>query len=837
MESLRLLGYCKCLRHPETITIVSQPVRLRIKHKMNTPKRQRVLIGCVILLLASSKYLLAQPAPLGIATQIAGGVSVVSPAGTMTVQLLTGSVVHVVAHPPGVMEPPTDVLAAGTELKPLDTVQVSLQPAVVKLSTARIAVVISLVNLDIEVSNASGEAIIRQRDPIKSAAGNQAEFLHQPFEDLYGMSGLDIRDNSNTLLRNAGADIRAGAQGSGGAPFFFSRTFGVLIDSTGGSFNTEDGLVQFRNGSRKVLEDFICAGPPMEVISVFEKLTGLPPLPPKWTLGFLNSQWGPDEADLLATVATYRHKHIPIDGFILDYDWKAWGEDNYGEWRWNSTSGVGAAAPDKFPHGASGQLAKDLAAQGIHLVGILKPRVVLGSPGITQGLSQAATYAYSHHFWYANEPESFDGGIHRLARDVDFRIPEVRTWYWRHLEPSFQAGMDGWWNDEADHILEPDGSTWDFSSMQGFNMGRMLYEGQRSVSNKRVWSLNRNYFFGAQRFGYAEWSGDIHTGFDNMANQRARMLSTIDIGEPQWSMDTGGFFGHASAENYVRWVQFAAFTPIMRVHGDHDSRRQPWIYGDHAERVATAAIRLRYRLLPYIYSNEHQMAETGIGIVRPLFWLYSEDSNARDITFEWMFGDSLLVSPVIASGAVTQRIYLPKGTWYDYSRGQKIEGGQTIDYPVSNETWEDIPLFVKAGGIVATQSDMEYVDEAPVRQLQLDLFPGEKESKFVFYDDDGSTYSYEGGQFYSQSITLSRSGSGFKVTLGSRQGQWQSGLHSFALKLHAGAHRVMANGKLLPISSACSEKDDLCWIRSEDRFGPTIWINVPAAQAIVLAVD
>ncbi|WP_260706580.1 glycoside hydrolase family 31 protein [Edaphobacter flagellatus] len=753
----------------------------------------------------------------------------------------SSTVIHVIARPKGVADTPTDILAGAGESKSEDAVSISFESGKVVLKNDRFNVVVSLNERDVIVLDPSGREIVRQRNPLKSAVAHQALFSHAPFEDLYGMNGLDIRDNSNTILRNAGADVRAGAQGDGGAPFFFTRSFGVLIDSTGGSFNTEDGVVQFRNGSRKVLEDFICVGPPMAVMSSIERLTGLPPLPPKWTLGFINSQWGPDEAELRTEAETYRRKHIPIDAFILDYDWKAWGEDGYGEWRWNSTSGAGAIAPNKFPNGASGRLALDLAAQGVHLAGILKPRVLIGSPTGGQELSQAAAYAEAHQFWYPGEPQSFDGAVHRYARDLDFRIPEVRKWYWRHLEVSFHAGMDGWWNDEADHILAPDGTTWDFSSMQGFNMGRMLYEGQRSVSNKRVWSLNRNYFLGAQRFGYAEWSGDIHTGFANMANQRARMLSTINLGEPLWSMDTGGFFGQASAENYARWVQFATFTPIMRVHGDRDAKRQPWAYGEHAERVATEAIRLRYRLLPYIYSNERQMTETGIGIVRPLFWMYPDDANTRDLSSEWMFGDSLLVSPVVSPKATAQRVYLPAGTWYDYFRGQTYEGGRTIDYSINSDTWADIPLFVKAGGAVATQDDAENTDEPRVHRVQIDLFPAEKESTFVYYDDDGKTYDYEKEQFYRQAIHFSRFGSSFHIKVDDPTGLMRTSVRSFELKLHLDsgeARQVSANGEALKMTSECLEGTNrLCWDKSTDRFGPVITVIVPIPESTEIRVN
>jgi alpha-glucosidase (family GH31 glycosyl hydrolase) len=252
----------------------------------------------------------------------------------------------------------------------------------------------------------------------------------------------------------------------------------------------------------------------------------------------------------------------------------------------------------KFPDGASGDFAKELRSEGIKLAGILKPRILLYKKGSTSEMHEAAAYAQAHDLWYPDEPMSTDYFTGRPTRDLDFSKAETRSWYWKHLEPAFDAGMLGWWNDEADNAGVGGGRTFTFDNFQFLNMERALYDGQRGHSNLRVWSLNRNYYLGAQRYGYAEWSGDIQSGFQSMQYQRMRMLATLDAGEPHWSMDTGGFFGHPTPENYARWIEFATFVPIDRVHGDKGEKRQPWVYGPVAEAAATKAIRLRYELLP-----------------------------------------------------------------------------------------------------------------------------------------------------------------------------------------------------------------------------------------------
>jgi alpha-glucosidase len=166
----------------------------------------------------------------------------------------------------------------------------------------------------------------------------------------------------------------------------------------------------------------------------------------------------------------------------------------------------------------------------------------------------------------------------------------------------------------------------------------------------------------------------IDTGFPSMAYQRRRMIAAMDLGASHWSMDTGGFKGHPTAENYARWLEFAAWVPIDRLHGDFGEKRQPGVYGSVAEAAATKTIRTRYAVLPYFYSFERVDHLTGIGIVRPIFWIFPDDRDAASLDTEWMFGDALLVSPVVNPGATSQRVYLPAGGWYDFNTGRRFEG-------------------------------------------------------------------------------------------------------------------------------------------------------------------
>jgi len=680
----------------------------------------------------------------------------------------------------------------------------------------------------LQVRDAEGHLLLTVNDLISRAKSREIEMVHDENENLYGMRGLDRSDSGAGIVRTGGATVAAGIQGDGGAPFFFTTRYGVLVDSDGGEFDPRDEYLRFHQDSRPDTEFFVIVGKPLQVMQGLAVLTGKPPLPPKWTLGFLNSQWGSTEKELIDVAETYAQKQIPLSGFILDFDWKAWGEDDYGEWRWNSTSGPGNPYPDKFPDGASGEFAAEMLKQGIHLAGILKPRILVnradGKP------TEASAYATAHGFWYPDEKRAEDYVTHRLAGNIDFNNPEARKWFWQHLLPAFHAGVTAWWNDEADYS-----ATTIFNNFQFLNMGRTLWDGQRADSQERVWSINRSYYLGATRYGYAEWSGDVTTGFQSMAYQRRRMIASLDIGLPHWSMDTGGFSGHPTPENYARWVEFAAFVPILRVHGDLNEKRQPWVYGAIAEAAAKKAIRLRYDLMPYIYSNERIASETGIGLVRPLFWVFPEDPKVADETRSWMYGDALLVSPIVAHGETSHSLYLPIGIWFDYATGQRLDGGREVQVRADAINWQDIPIYVRDGSIIATQSSEQGKELDRKVPLALDVFPStQRTAVFTIYDDDGHTYAYEHGKYFRQQISATQHGSVTDLLLAPAEGSYVSTIPSYLFRIHRAAVNVKSDVNTLykfHSEFAFRNSAELGWATTRDRFGPVTLVRLATSRA------
>jgi alpha-glucosidase len=634
---------------------------------------------------------------------------------------------------------------------------------------------------------------------------------------LYGIDDTNAFDPKPAQLLRRGRQVAtAGAQGNAGAPLLWSTAgFGVLLDSKGATFDLHARDLRISKLSRPDPDFYLIAGEPKTIFAAVADLSGHPPLFPEWSLGFINSQWGIDERELLDDVRTYRAKDIPLDAFELDFDWKAWGKDRYGEFRWNR---------QKFPDAPSGKLGAELARLGVHLIGIMKPRIHVDT--------EEGRYASAHHLWIPGQKPSPDYFSHKPVENLDFDNPATRAWFFNPtLEHSFKTGMVGWWNDEAD---EAGGNT------QFLNMERALYDGQRGISATRVFSLNRNFWLGAQRYAYGLWSGDIQTGFPTMARQRSRMLSAIDVGEMWWSMDGGGFDGHPSDENYARWIEFGAFTPIFRVHGTFGEKRQPWRYGPIAERAASHAIRLRYTLLPYLYSYAWQDHVAGVGLVRPLTFGWPEDPKVRNDWSEWMFGEWLLVSPVVEQGQTEKRIYLPAGLWTDWSSGKVYLGGRSITLAVDSKGWGDIPLFIRQGAIIPRRPVEQYVGQHPLLTARIEVFPAHRRTEFDYYADDGTTYAYEHGAYFLQRLSAQADPDGVSLSTAPPSGTRRPPLTHYVFAIHRTvAMQLDRDGSPLPrVASlaALSRCENACWTIGGDRYGGVTYVKLPAGVASRLQI-
>jgi alpha-glucosidase (family GH31 glycosyl hydrolase) len=269
------------------------------------------------------------------------------------------------------------------------------------------------------------------------------------------------------------------------------------------------------------------------------------------------------------------------------------------------------------------------------------------------------------------------------------------------------------------------------------------------------------------------------------------------------------------------------------VHGTFGEKRQPWLYGPIAEKAATDAIRLRYALIPYIYSYERAAAD-GVGLVRPLTFDYPDDSHVRDDVDAWMFGDGLLVSPIVGKGQTQKDIYLPTGTWIDYFKGTVYQGGQTIHYAVDSKTWSDIPLFIREGAIIPTGPVMDFVGQDPLTELSVDVFPSASLTHFDYYDDDGKTYAYEHGAYFSQRMTAQRKSGDAVFTTEAPHGTYKPALKYYLVKIHGLNAAAVNSGsdtlKSLGSAEALQAQKGEGWATGHDRYGPVTLIQLAAGQ-------
>ncbi|WP_163539855.1 TIM-barrel domain-containing protein [Gracilibacillus sp. YIM 98692] len=684
----------------------------------------------------------------------------------------------------------------------------------VSIDTSGDPITITTSQMKVEISKSPTRTTIRKPDgttllwePSEGGVFHDGvRFKHNVDDNIYGIRSYNAFEGGGDLLRNNNEHgAHAGQQGDSGGPFFWSTAgYGLLVDSDGGYPYTEEetGKMEFYYGGtpeegrryeKRDVEYFIMIGDTSSIMDSFTDLTGDAPLMPKWSLGFSNFEWDTNQAEMTSMIDTYRAKDIPIDSYGLDYDWKDYGEDNYGSFRWNT---------DNFPDSSTTSFKDQMNSKGIKMIGITKPRIV------TENESGDRTLQYQDaedgDYWYPGHEEYQDYFIPVQVRSIDPYNSSVRDWLWNNYEDAFDKGIVGWWNDETDKVSSNGTEYW-FGNFTTAHFSQALYEGQRNYTNdtNRVWQTARTYYPGTQRYATTLWSGDIGAQFykgekidwaSGMQEQKSVMLSSINNGQPKWGMDIGGFnqedgqITNPSPELYTRWMQFGAFSPVFRVHGNNNHQRQPWFYGNTAEEVSKQVMKLRYSLMPYMYTYEREVLEEGTGLVKPLMQVYPNLETVENYTDGWMFGDYLYVSPVVEENKTSKDIYLPPGQWIDYFTGISYAGDQTIHYSLDSNEWTDIPLFIKKGAIIPSQKTLDYVGQEDITQVNVDIFPSESETSFTYYDDDGESYSYENGDFLKQEIkAIDQSQNGIEVTIEGKQGSYTSPLEDYFIEIHGTA--------------------------------------------------
>jgi alpha-D-xyloside xylohydrolase len=517
------------------------------------------------------------------------------------------------------------------------------------------------------------------------------------------------------------------------------------------SWRLKDNSTTFRSPNAKKLDYVVFVGSADDAIATYRNLTGNAPMLPKWAYGFWQCRERYTSANhLIETVKEFRERQIPMD--VIVQDWQYWGSKGWGVPQFDETH---------YPN-PSGFI-KEIHDLNAH---------------------------FCISIW-SNPDRNSELGREYVANDrfipgtkwLDYFNPETRKDYWITLkENMFDHGVDSWWMDAVEP--ENDALTGEMTHIGLGDFYRLIYpllvsqsvyEGQREVtSDKRVCILTRSAFSGQQRYGVINWSGDVGSSWDEYRRQIVAGLSFTITGLPYWTTDIGGFFRPGRTqytdENYhetlTRWYQWGAFNPIFRMHG-YMSETEPWKYGQTVENNMRKMLELRYRLLPYIYSEAWQVTSNGSTMMRPLVMDFMEDANALNQPYEYMFGKAFLVAPIIEPGVTKWDVYLPETeAWYDFWTGERFEGGQTIN---TDAPLDILPLFVKAGSIIPMGPVIQYSSEKPADEIELRIYRGAN-GEFVLYEDEGDNYNYEQGTF--ATINFIWDDANKELTIGDRIGSF-----------------------------------------------------------------
>jgi alpha-glucosidase len=492
------------------------------------------------------------------------------------------------------------------------------------------------------------------------------------------------------------------------------------------------------------------------LLRTFLDLTGHPPLPPRWVFGLLQSRYGYRNRHELESIArTFRSKKLPCDGLILDVFW-------FRE--------MGDLAFDPLSWPNAGTMITALKQQGFHLMVIEEPYLTLKSRNYPEARAQG--YLAKH---YDGSPYTFDFWPGECAL-VDFSNPAVRQWWAEKHRPLLELGLDGWWtdlNEPAKHFQDMahhGGAAAAVHNSFPLHMQQAVYEAhQEFAPQKRVFILSRSAFPGSQRYGAALWSGDVDMSFTALRNQLAVALNVGLAGIPLWGSDIGGFGfgGECTAELYARWFEFGTFCPLCRPHGDQRQLREPWQFGEEIENICRKYLRLRYRLLPYIYSAAHEACTSGMPIMRPLILEFPGDSRLVNVSDEYLFGADILVAPVLDAGAVERSVYLPEGGWIYYWTDETYRGPGSITVVAPLDI---IPLFIRQGAIIPMAPEMQYSSECPLDPLTLEIYRGADRS-FTLYQDDGESTAYQNEAYYETRFDLADSEGQLVCKLTAARGQ------------------------------------------------------------------
>ncbi len=622
------------------------------------------------------------------------------------------------------------------------------------------------------------------------------KFLLKKDEAIYGLGTiqdgkLNRRDAHILMEQSNLQDFQNVVQSINGWGLFWDNYSPTQFDGTAEGMTFSSDVARYEDYY------FMLGGSADGVIKQMRKLSGEVPMFPLWTFGYWQSKERyKSSKELLSVVDKYRELQVPLDGIIQD--WQYWGS-NY---LWNAMDFLS----EDFADGK--QMVQKVHQQNAHIM--ISIWASFGPMTKAFRELKEKNLLFDFQTW----PQSGISHIWPPVMDYPSGVcvydpfsEEARRIYWKNLKTLFDYDIDAWWMDSTDpDCFYPTAENYDhkagdvpggtFRSLRNaFPLCTVggVYDAQRKESSKkRVFIMTRSAFAGQQRYGSNMWSGDVNSTWDMLRKQVPAGLNFSLTGNPNFNTDIGGFFcnaynvmGPGSApknpqyqELYVRWIQYGLFCPVFRSHGA-DAPREIWQFGEKGTPVYDAiekCIRLRYRLLPYLYSTAWQVTSNNGSYLRPLFSDFAADRNVWEMADEFLLGDIILAAPVVEAQYTEEKIiktdemsgwdrnnadnkqvanvdftqtkqtvkYLPKGSdWYDFYTGKLYKGGQKVTLTT---TFDKSPMFIKAGGILPLAPEMQYVTEKDWSSLEIRLYPG-KDGSFTLYEDEGDNYNYENGKY------------------------------------------------------------------------------------------
>lgn len=719
--------------------------------------RSLAVVAAGAVLAASS----AESAQVESARQLPNGLELRTSEGVLRVEPWSDTIVHIRFGPPSYSGNYNPSVVASPEKVRFDVRETA---DAFLLSTPRLRLRIDKATSSVSFQDSNGATLLEEAE---RTIGHGTVQTFRTNAIVYGLG-----QHQNGLLDYRGSSVHLQQKnGDVGVPFILSPAgFGILwnnasiMDVDVGKSGARFPLVIRNEAGQGIDYEFILGPDADQVISGYRWLTGDAPLMPRWSWGFWQSRehYETQEQEL-GVARTYRAMGVPLDAVVTD--WQHWRPGEWGAMRFD---------PDRWPDPKG--MVDAMHAMHVHLPVSIWAR-------FDPDTANAKALAAAGGLFAPTFKNVYPGGF---GRWYDAWNPKARALYWGMIRGSYAAqGFDGWWLDASEPELGGDwGELRKFATAAGsgrevFNSYPLLhtaavYEGmRRDVPEKRPVLLTRSAYAGQQRNGAITWSGDTQGNWDVFRKQIPAALNFSMSGIPYWSVDIGGFFGgdvhdRKYAELFTRWEQFAIFTPQLRVHGT-GAGKEIWNWDGDVQKRLIENVKLRYRLLPYIYSLSWDVTANRGTMMRALAFDFRTDQKALAVKDEYLFGRALLIAPVVEEGATSRNVYLPgQHPWYDFWTSERFGGGQTIE---ATAPIDRIPVYARAGAIVPLGPVKPYADAPSDKPVEIRVYPG-ADGNFTLYDDAGDGFGYRRGEY--SAVRLVWKDRSHTLSIASREGTYPS---------------------------------------------------------------